>query len=128
MRNWDPQLSESQPDSIPTRRAVPSLSYPSSEARSSASSSNGPPSACQWERDWKDVQAVAKHVGIPKDKVKLVDYSKEYWSKVFEPSVAVWEAGGTPNPDVMCNKWVGMMISASPRSRSNPPTGLDHLC
>ncbi|GFZ51238.1 hypothetical protein JCM24511_08996 [Saitozyma sp. JCM 24511] len=106
MRNWDPQLSESQPDSVPsaTKRAVPSLSYPSSEPRSSAASSSNPPSACQWERDWKDVQAVAKYVGIPKDKVKLVDFSKEYWSKVFEPSVGVWEAGGTPNPDVMCNK------------------------
>jgi hypothetical protein len=98
MRNWDPQLSESQPESVPSAksRAVPSLSYPSSEARSSAGSSSVPPSACQWERDWKDVQAVAKYVGIPEDKVKLVDYSKEYWSKVFEPSVEVWQAMAPP--------------------------------
>jgi hypothetical protein len=69
---------------------------------------------------------VAKYVGIPEDKVKLVDYSKEYWSKVFEPSVEVWQAGGTPNPDVMCNRWVDDVTMAPPRFRYRAPPISSH--
>lgn len=36
----------------------------------------------------------------------MVDFSKDYWMRVFEPCVGVWENGGTPNPDVMCNSYV----------------------
>lgn len=101
MRNWDPLLSESPPESSLSPSSI-SLAY------SSASSSKREPnvSPCQWERDWNDVLKVATQVGIPKDSIKLVDLSKEYWSRVFEPSVGVWERGGTPNPDVDCNRYV----------------------
>ena len=37
---------------------------------------------------------------------RKVDLTKEYWNNVFQPSLKVWEAGGTPNPDVWCNKQV----------------------
>jgi tRNA U34 2-thiouridine synthase MnmA/TrmU len=33
-----------------------------------------------------------------------VDFTKEYWTRVFEPAVGIWEGGGTPNPDVDCNR------------------------
>jgi hypothetical protein len=99
MRNWDPQLSESPPGDRPSS-IVPSLAYPASGSPSTSAL----PSVCEWEKDWRDVQAVARHVGIPENNVRLVDFTKEYWSRVFEPSVAAWEAGATPNPDVMCNK------------------------
>lgn len=33
-----------------------------------------------------------------------VDLSKEYWNRVFEPALRMWEYGATPNPDVWCNK------------------------
>lgn len=35
---------------------------------------------------------------------RKVDLTKEYWNDVFQPSLKVWETGGTPNPDVWCNK------------------------
>ncbi|KAG2141519.1 tRNA-specific 2-thiouridylase [Suillus cothurnatus] len=37
---------------------------------------------------------------------KMVDLSREYWTRVFEPSLKFWESGITPNPDVWCNKEV----------------------
>lgn len=80
---------------------MPTLSYPGSPSKPPKSSAE---QTCQWEKDFRDVQAVAKHCGIPDDKVQLVDLSKEYWNRVFEPSVRIWEEGGTPNPDVMCNR------------------------
>jgi hypothetical protein len=39
----------------------------------------------------------------PLDKPK-VEFIREYWSDVFTPSMAAYEAGHTPNPDVMCNR------------------------
>lgn len=89
MRNWDPLLSEA-------REEDPSfaLSYGSGDRLS----------PCEWERDWEDVRRVAGHMGVPSSDIKLVDLTKEYWSRVFEPSIAQWDAGRTPNPDVWCNK------------------------
>jgi tRNA-specific 2-thiouridylase len=96
MRNWDPLLSESGDDEL----APTSLSYGN---RSIPGKPNLSP--CEWERDWADVRRVCAHVGIPQDDIRLVDLSREYWSRVFEPAVAVWEAGNTPNPDVACNRY-----------------------
>ena len=56
---------------------------------------------CTWQRDWEDVQSVARHLGIP---VKMVDLSREYWTQVFEPALGEWRDGVTPNPDVSCNR------------------------
>ncbi|BEI88872.1 uncharacterized protein CcaverHIS019_0202340 [Cutaneotrichosporon cavernicola] len=88
MRNWDPVLSENAPASSL------SLAY------------NNPAvhSPCTWERDWADARAVARHIGIPDNKVRLVDLTAEYWTRVFEPSIAEWEQARTPNPDVWCNR------------------------
>lgn len=58
---------------------------------------------CQWKKDWEDVQSVCKTLGI---RARMVDLSKEYWTRVFEPSLRAWEKGWTPNPDVWCNKSV----------------------
>lgn len=56
---------------------------------------------CEWEKDWHDVQRVCKLLDIP---CKMVDLSKEYWNRVFQPSLDVWHDGDTPNPDVWCNR------------------------
>lgn len=107
MRNWDPQLSEEQSESEPSGR-ISNLVYrtPTASGTSTGTGSGKDDrrSMCEWERDWSDVQRVCEHVGIPKERVKMYDFTKEYWSRVFEPAVAVWEAGGTPNPDVACNR------------------------
>ncbi|KAG2067501.1 5-methylaminomethyl-2-thiouridylate-methyltransferase [Suillus decipiens] len=36
----------------------------------------------------------------------MMDLSREYWTRVFEPSLKFWESGMTPNPDVWCHKEV----------------------
>ncbi|KAJ7031368.1 tRNA-specific 2-thiouridylase [Mycena alexandri] len=56
---------------------------------------------CEWEKDWEDVQKVCKVYDIP---CQMIDLSKEYWNRVFEPSLRQWEDGITPNPDVWCNR------------------------
>ncbi|KIJ69208.1 hypothetical protein HYDPIDRAFT_185069 [Hydnomerulius pinastri MD-312] len=64
---------------------------------------SGSDDGCEWKKDWEDVQRVCRMLDIP---VKLVDLSREYWTRVFEPSLVFWESGNTPNPDVWCNKEV----------------------
>jgi len=64
---------------------------------------SGTDSGCEWKKDWMDVRRVCRMLDIP---CQLVDLSREYWTRVFEPSLAAWEAGATPNPDVWCNKEV----------------------
>jgi hypothetical protein len=98
MRNWDSLLSENNDnDDLPS----PASYHYSSDPSSSKSPNMSP---CGWQKDWDMVQRVCDHVGVPKDRVRLVDLSKEYWAKVFEPALNVWEHGGTPNPDVACNR------------------------
>ncbi|KAF9268342.1 5-methylaminomethyl-2-thiouridylate-methyltransferase [Marasmius fiardii PR-910] len=62
---------------------------------------SGTDQGCQWERDWEDVERVCRSLGIP---CKMIDLSKEYWLRIFEPSLQLWESGQTPNPDVWCNR------------------------
>jgi tRNA-5-taurinomethyluridine 2-sulfurtransferase len=63
---------------------------------------SGGASGCEWQREWKDVQAVCEHLGgIP---LQMKDLSKEYWTNVFEPALDCWAEGRTPNPDVSCNR------------------------
>jgi tRNA U34 2-thiouridine synthase MnmA/TrmU len=35
-----------------------------------------------------------------------VSFTKEYWTDVFAPFLAGIRAGGTPNPDVACNRHI----------------------
>lgn len=99
MRNWDPLLSENQDQD---NKQAFDLNYKSG----SSSSSGGITHQCEWERDWDDVRRTTDHLGLSRHKVGLVDFTKEYWSKVFEPAIGVWEGGGTPNPDIDCNRQV----------------------
>lgn len=56
-----------------------------------------------YEKDWKDVVSVAKHVNIP---VERVNFEKDYWIDVFEPMLEQYNLGYTPNPDIGCNRFV----------------------
>lgn len=64
---------------------------------------SGLQTGCEWEKDWQDVQSICRTLDIP---CKLVDLSKEYWNRVFEPALEMWENGQTPNPDVWCNRHI----------------------
>jgi tRNA-specific 2-thiouridylase len=55
---------------------------------------------CPIAQDYRDVQAVGERLGID---VHLVNFSREYQDRVFAYFLAEYQAGRTPNPDVLCN-------------------------
>ena len=56
---------------------------------------------CTSEGDWKDVQHVCELIDIP---YYAVNFTKEYWDRVFTLFLNEYKAGRTPNPDVLCNR------------------------
>jgi tRNA-specific 2-thiouridylase len=56
---------------------------------------------CPWKEDYQDAKRVAVQLGIP---FKLYDFEKEYRQKVVDYMLAEYQAGRTPNPDIMCNQ------------------------
>jgi tRNA-specific 2-thiouridylase len=62
-----------------------------------------PGMVCPWKQDYQDAKRVAVQLGIP---FKMYDFETEYRQKVVDYMVAEYQAGRTPNPDVMCNQEV----------------------
>lgn len=58
-------------------------------------------SACTWEEDAMIAELVAKKLDIP---FHIVDLSKDYKKRVVDYMFAEYQAGRTPNPDVLCNR------------------------
>lgn len=58
---------------------------------------------CPWADDLADAKRVAVHLGIP---FKVYDFEADYKHKVVDYMVAEYQAGRTPNPDIMCNQEV----------------------
>ncbi len=58
------------------------------------------PGHCPLDRDLEAAEAVCGHLGIP---LHRVEFTAEYWHRVFEHFLAEHEAGRTPNPDILCN-------------------------
>ncbi len=58
---------------------------------------------CPWKEDYQDAKRVAVQLGID---FKLYDFEKEYRQKVVDYMVREYQAGYTPNPDIMCNQEV----------------------
>jgi len=56
---------------------------------------------CTAEQDLSDAQSVCHTLQIP---LHTVNFSSEYWDRVFEYFLAEYKAGRTPNPDIICNK------------------------
>ena len=56
---------------------------------------------CPWKQDLADAKAVAAKLDIP---IKVFDFQKEYKAQVVDYMLAEYQAGRTPNPDVMCNQ------------------------
>ena len=56
---------------------------------------------CTSETDWSDVQAVCDQIDIP---YYSVNFAKEYKDRVFSLFLSEYQAGRTPNPDVLCNR------------------------
>ena len=56
---------------------------------------------CQSVREYEDVSRVCDRLDIPHYSVEFV---KEYWDNVFQKFLDEYQAGFTPNPDVLCNR------------------------
>ncbi len=58
---------------------------------------------CAQELDYRDAKKVCDELQIP---LYRVDFIKEYWDYVFSYFLNELEKGRTPNPDIMCNKFI----------------------
>ena len=58
---------------------------------------------CPQEKDYNDALKVCEKLGIP---LKRIDFVKEYWDYVFTYFLDELKKGRTPNPDIMCNKYI----------------------
>src|ERR1700733_9207290 len=58
-------------------------------------------SSCQATHDFEDVVRVCETIGIP---YYSVNFTKEYWERVFSHFIEEFKLGHTPNPDILCNR------------------------
>jgi len=58
---------------------------------------------CPQEEDYMDAQQVADKLGI---KLHRHDFIQEYWDDVFSYFLEEYRRGRTPNPDILCNKYI----------------------
>lgn len=56
---------------------------------------------CPWIEDSNDALLVAEKLGIP---FQVLDLSVQYKARIVDYMFAEYEAGRTPNPDVLCNR------------------------
>lgn len=60
-------------------------------------------SNCDWRADQRDATRVAAALGIP---FVTFDFERQYRQQVVDEMFAQYAAGRTPNPDVLCNKYI----------------------
>ncbi len=58
---------------------------------------------CPQEQDYEDAKAVAEKLGLD---IVRVDFVSEYWDFVFSAFLEEYKKGRTPNPDILCNKYI----------------------
>lgn len=56
---------------------------------------------CAAEEDLKDARSVCERIGI---QLHTINFSAEYWDRVFSHFLEEYKAGRTPNPDILCNR------------------------
>ena len=62
---------------------------------------------CTSAQDWDDVRRVCDVIGIP---YYSVNFSREYWDRVFTHFLEEYRRGRTPNPDVLCNREIKFSV------------------
>lgn len=56
---------------------------------------------CTAKEDLADAQSVCDKLGI---RLHTANFAAEYWDNVFEHFLHEYQAGRTPNPDILCNR------------------------
>jgi len=72
---------------------------------------------CPQEQDYQDALRVCNHLEIP---LHRVDFIEEYWRDVFSYFLDEYKKGRTPNPDIMCNKYIKFDAFVKHASQFNP--------
>lgn len=62
---------------------------------------------CTAKADLADAQAVCDRLGI---QLHTANFAAEYWDNVFEYFLAEYQAGRTPNPDILCNREIKFKV------------------
>lgn len=62
---------------------------------------------CPAEEDFADASSVAAELNIP---FHAVNFAPEYWDKVFAYFLQEYQAGRTPNPDILCNREIKFKV------------------
>jgi tRNA-uridine 2-sulfurtransferase len=62
---------------------------------------------CSAATDLRDAQAVCDALKIP---LHTVNFATEYWDNVFSHCLQEFQAGRTPNPDVLCNREIKFKV------------------
>lgn len=78
------------------------VNYDDKIASQAIATANAEATAC-WLPDYRDALRVAAELGIP---LLKFDFTKEYKAKVLDYMFKEYELGRTPNPDVLCNKFI----------------------
>ncbi|KAA0183408.1 tRNA 5-methylaminomethyl-2-thiouridylate methyltransferase [Fasciolopsis buskii] len=75
--------------------------------------------SCSINKDREDAKRVCEHLKIPFFELNFV---REYWQFVFEPLIQSYEFGATPNPDVLCNRFVkfNLLLKSCLRGPDSP--------
>lgn len=58
---------------------------------------------CNVYKDFSDAKKIADLLNI---KIYKIDFIKDYWNKVFKYTIKQYKKGLTPNPDILCNKYI----------------------
>ena len=72
---------------------------------------------CSQEIDYQDAEKVANKLGIP---LHRVDFIEEYWEHVFTYFLDEYKKGRTPNPDILCNKYIKFDAFTKHAEKFNP--------
>ena len=81
---------------------------------------------CPQEIDYNDAVKVCEKLGIP---LHRKDFVKEYWNYVFTYFLDELKNGRTPNPDIMCNKYIKFdMFAEEARKLGADYIATGHYC
>ena len=58
---------------------------------------------CTQEKDYNDAKLVADALGL---ELLRIDFIEEYWQEVFQTFLKEYRKGRTPNPDILCNRYI----------------------
>ncbi len=58
---------------------------------------------CDAQKDFNDAKLVANKLNLP---IYRTEFIKKYWDKVFKYVIDEYKSGNTPNPDILCNKYI----------------------